>query len=130
MATSALISLANAAVDFWVAGQGVMTDPDTGNVSPAQELVKYKAFLKAVNVDRTVLPGVDITDVVYEGYVVDPQELDPRVGVGSTGVLKFGSAEPVGFEVVKARMGYGDAGVLGGQLTTALGTKVMLLARE
>lgn len=130
MATSALFALINATITFQVAGAGVTTDPDTGNVLPTVDEVQYKAFLKAVNVDPAVYPGVDATGVVYEGYVVDPQALDARVGVGSRGALKFGSAAEVGCEVLRARIGYGDEGVLGGRLTEALGTKVTLLAQE
>lgn len=130
MTTSALLPLANASVVFEVAGVGVVTDPETGNVSPQIATVSYRAFLKAANVDPLVLPGVNADGVVYEGYVVEPVVLDPRVGVGSTGMLEFGTASPVRFEVLKARMGYADTGVLGERLTASLGTKITLLGSE
>jgi hypothetical protein len=130
MATSALFALVNASVDFNVAGAGVTTDPDTGNVYPAWETATHKAFLKAVNVDPTTYPGINVNALIYEGYVVDPQELDARVKVGSTGTLTFGTAQPVEFEVLRARIGYGDLGALGSRLSESLGTKVTLLARE
>jgi len=130
MATSALFALVNATVDFHVAGAGLMTDPETGNVSPTVEDLTYKAFLRAINVDPTVYPGVDVNGVVYEGYVVDPQALDAKVQVGSTGVLTFGSGEPVECRVLRARIGYGDQGALGARLSEALGTRVTLLSLE
>jgi hypothetical protein len=129
MATSALISLANASVRFQVAGAGVVTDPETGNVTPTTAVVTCKAFLKAVNVDPVVYPGVDVTAVVYEGYVVEPMALDPKVGAGTTGELNFGSGGAQQFEVLRARMGYGDQGALGAPLSGVLGTKVTLLAQ-
>lgn len=130
MATSALFALVNATVDFNVAGAGVVTDPETGNVSPTVEVQTHKAFLKAVNVDPTIYPGVDVDGIVYEGYVVDPQVLDAKVQVGSTGTLTFGSATGVEFKVLRARMGYGDQGALGSRLSDALGTKITLLTLE
>jgi hypothetical protein len=130
MATSALFALVNATVEFHVAGAGLVTDPETGNVSPTTEGLTYKAFLKAVNVDPTVYPGVDVNGVVYEGYVVDPQALDAKVQVGSTGTLTFGGAGAVECRVIRARIGYGDQGALGARLSEALGTKITLLSLE
>ena len=129
MTTSALLPLANATVSFRVAGDGVLTDPDTGNVYPAWTEIQYSAFLKAVNVDPAVYPGVDATGLVYEGYVVSPQNLDARVGIGSTGTLSFGTAQSVEFEVLRSRLGYGDQGALGTPLSTLLGTKITLLSK-
>lgn len=127
--TSALFSLVNATAKFVVAGQGVTTDPETGNVLPVQETMEYKLFLKATAVDPTVYPGVDADVTIYEGYVVDPTQLDARIGVGSTGKLTFGTAQPVPFEVLRGRMGYGDKGVLGERLSETLGTKIALMAQ-
>lgn len=138
MPNSALLPLANAFVTFEVAGAGVVTDPTTGNVLPDVTNLGYTAFLKAVNVDPVVFPGVDAGGVVYEGYVVKPEEgvvagvgdmLDSRVGVGTQGRLRFGTAAAVEFEVLRARLGYGDTGVLGAQLSALLGTKITLLAQ-
>lgn len=130
MATSALIGLFNASVTFEVAGQGLETDSVTGNVRPVTDTLLYKAFLKASKVDPAVFPGVDATGTIYEGYVIDPQELDARVGGGSIGTITFGSAAAKPFEVLKARMGYGDQGTLGAVLSTALGTKITLLVQD
>jgi hypothetical protein len=127
---SALIALANATAAFTVAGQGVTTDPDTGNVMPVEATLSYQLFLKAVDVDPTAFPGVDYNGTVYEGYAVEPTDLDARIAVGSTGLLTFGTAQPVRFEVVKARMGYGDVGALGATLAGALGTRLRLLTQE
>lgn len=128
--TSALFALANATAYFTVAGQGLITDPDTGNVSPTQEALEYRLFLKAVDVDPTLFPGVDFNGTVFDGYIVDPTDLDPRVGVGTQGTLSFGTASQVAFQVLKARMGYGDQGTLGANLTSSLGTRIRLLAEE
>lgn len=130
MATSALQGLANATVTFDVAGQGVITDPETGNVYAANSQVSHTAFLKAANVDPALFPGVDANGIVYEGYVINPQVLSSKVGIGSTGTLTFGSRGPVAFEVIRSRLGYSDTGVLGSTLTDVLGTKITLLARE
>lgn len=130
MATSALISLANASVTFVVAGSGTRTDPVTGNVLPATRTLTYKAFLKATQVDPAVFPGVDATALLYEGYVVEPQALDDRITVGSTGTMTFGTSSSKDFEVLRARLGYGDLGTLGAQLSSALGTKITLLVQE
>lgn len=128
--TSALFALVNATADFTVAGQGVTTDPETGNVMPVETTLSYKLFLKAVDVDPTAFPGVDYNGTVYEGYVVEPTDLDARIAVGSTGSLTFGTAQPVRFEVLKARMGYGDTGTLAATLTGALGTRIRLLTQD
>jgi len=127
---SALLALANATATFTVAGQGVTTDPETGNVVPVEAALGYRLFLKAVDVDPEVLPGVDYNATVFEGYVVEPAALDARVGIGTKGVLSFGGASALGFQVLKARMGYGTEGALGGTLSTALGTRIRLLAEE
>lgn len=130
MATSALFPLVNAVADFTVASNRIVTDPETGNVSPGDETLTYKCFLKAVNVDPEVYPGVNVNSLIYEGYVVDPQALDSRIKVGTRGSLAFGSADGVAFQVLRARLGYGDEGALGGRLSEVLGTKITLMALE
>lgn len=126
---SALTAVKNAVVTFQVAGVGTVTDPATGNVSPSSKSLSYDAFLKAVSVDPQVYPGVNVDAILYEGYVIKPLELDDRIAVGTEGTLLFGTAPAVEFEVVRARLGYGNTGALGERLATILGTRITLWAR-
>ena len=127
---SALSSVQNAVVTFEVAGVGIVTDPATGNVSPSIKTLAYDAFLKAVSVDPQVYPGINVDATIFEGYVIKPLELDDRIGVGTQGSLTFGTALPVQFEVVRARLGYGNTGALGERLSSILGTRITLWARD
>lgn len=136
MAT-ALAALANASVTFTVAGVGVITDPDTGNVVPAQETVSTEFFLRVTRIDgvisrvrgadQTSYPGVDVSDVVYDGYAI--ASLDPRIQVGTTGSLVFAGNDPVTCEVTELRLPYGKTGVLGTTLNSVLGERIQLLVQ-
>lgn len=126
---SALSALANASATFTVPATGIVTDPETGNVTAATNTVTVSLFLKAEKVSTTALPGVDVVDTLYEGYAVDPVAIDNGVVVGTEGVLTFGTAEPVECEVTALRLPYGDTGLLGATLNAALGERVQLLAR-
>lgn len=126
---SALAALKNATVTFFVATSGVVTDPDTGNVSAAVTSVSVDCYLKAQTVDYTPFPGVDTTEVVYEGYAVSPQSLPPEVLVGTRGSLVFGQEAAVDCEVLELRLPYGTTGLLGETLSKALGERLRLVAR-
>jgi hypothetical protein len=126
---SALAALANATATFQVAGTGTVTDPDTGNVMAAGASVVVSLFLKAEKVAYTAMPGVDVVVTVYSGYAVQPMALDPRVVVGTEGVLTFAGDEAVPCEVTELRMPYGSEGLIGGTLATVLGQGVRLVAR-
>ena len=126
---SALAALANATATFQVAGTGVVTDPDTGNVRAVTTEVTVSLFLKADKIATTALPGVDVVDTVYEGYAIDPVAFDNGIVVGSRGTVTFGSEEPVACEVISLRLPYGDTGLLGATLNAVLGERVQLLAR-
>lgn len=126
---SALASLKNATVTFYVATSGVVTDPDTGNVTAAVTTVNVDCYLKAQTVDYTPFPGVDTTEVIYEGYAVSPQSLPPEVLVGTPGSLAFGTEASVDCEVLELRLPYGTTGLLGATLANALGERVRLVAR-
>lgn len=78
---SALTALANATAVFDVAGVGVLTDPDTGNVTPAKSSVTVTFFLKADSVETIRYPGVDQLDTLYEGYALSA--LDSRITPGT-----------------------------------------------
>lgn len=126
---SAFVGLKNATAVFVVPGTGVVTDPATGNVMPVQVQVAVDLWLKANRVTMAGYPGVEIVDTLYDGYCVDPAELDQRVGVGTKGTLEFGGEDGVECEVTAVRVPYGKTGVLGEVLEAALGTPVQLIAR-
>lgn len=124
---SALAALANATAVFTVAGTGVVTDPDTGNVSPAQASVTASLFLKAERVEVLRYPGVDTAETLFEGYAVAP--LDSRIQVGTVGTLTFAGEPAVDCEVKAVRLPYGKTGLLGATLNSALGERVQLVSR-
>lgn len=126
MAT-ALSALANASATFQVAGQGVVTDVETGNVVAAVETVTVTLFLKGDRVQATPLPGVDVVDAVYEGYATEA--LDARILVGTKGTLTFGTEEAVDCEITALRLPYGDTGLIGPVLNSSLGERIVLVAR-
>lgn len=124
---SALSALANATAVFHVAGTGVVTDPETGNVSPAGATVTASLFLKAERVEVLRYPGVDTAETLYEGYAIDA--LDSRIVVGTTGTLTFAGEEAVDCEVKAVRLPYGNTGLLGSTLNSVLGEKLQLVSR-
>lgn len=127
MAT-ALSSLANATATFQVAATGVVTDPTTGNVLPANESVTVALFLKSDRISGTSFPGVEIQEIVFDGYVLEP--LDERVVVGTTGTVEFAGEGVVGCEVTGVRLPYGKSGLIGATLNAALGDRIQLTSRE
>jgi hypothetical protein len=125
---SAFSALQNATVTFTLPATGVVTDAGTGNVRPNTTTVTLSAWLKAENVAETTYPGVNIITTLYEGYVTSGA-LDSRVQVGTLGTVAFAGQSAVSCEVLEARLPYGETGVLGAVLTTALGTKLRLASR-
>lgn len=125
---SALSALANATATFTVAGTGLVTDPTTGNVTPATATVSVSLFLKAERVRGTAFPGVEMTETTFDGYAL--QALDQRIVVGTEGTLVFGGADAVECEVTSLRLPYGKTGLLGATLGAALGERVQLVSRE
>lgn len=126
--TTALSALANATATFQVAATGVVTDPTTGNVLPANEGVTVSLFLKSDRIAGTSFPGVEIQEIVFDGYVLDP--LDARVVVGTTGTIEFAGEGPVGCEVTGLRLPYGKTGLIAATLNSALGERIQLTSRE
>lgn len=124
---SALSALSNATATFQVAGAGVVTDPETGNVAPAGATVTVAFFLSAAQTRVLRYPGVDTTETIYEGYAVDA--LDPRIEVGVTGTLTFAGEQTLDCEVRSLRLPYGKTGLLGSTLNSVLGEKVQLVCR-
>jgi len=125
---SALSALANATATFTVAGTGVVTDPTTGNVTPATETVSVSLFLKADRVRGAGFPGVEIIETVFEGYALDA--LDPRITLGTEGGVEFAGEGTIPCEVVGLRLPYGATGLLGETLNAALGERIQLVSRE
>lgn len=126
--TSALSALENATATFNVAATGVVTDPVTGNVKPAQEEVQVGLFLKATKQSGVAFPGVEVAETLFEGYALD--SLDVRVTENTPGVLTFAGEEALPVEVVSLRLPYGKSGLLGETLNSALGERIVLRTRE
>ena len=125
---SAFAALQNATVVFTLPASGTVTDAGTGNVRPVTTTVTLGAWLKAENVAETTYPGVNVITTLFEGYVTSGT-LDSRVQVGTLGTIAFAGQAAVDCEVLEARLPYGESGVLGAVLTSALGTKLRLASR-
>jgi hypothetical protein len=125
--TSALSALANATAVFTLPTVGVITDPDTGNVVPAEETVTATLYLRQGSPQAANLQGVDADTIVMEGYAVEPQALDARVRPGTRGTVTMGGREMV-CEVLQERFPYGSTGLLGTTLQTILGDRIRLAA--
>lgn len=128
--SSALSALANAVATFVVAGAGVATDPDTGNVQAVTETLTVSLFLRAEDVEVLRYPGVDQHETLFEGYAVTPAVLDVRVIPGTTGTLAFAGGAAVPCEVKTVALPFGRTGLLGQTLGQTLGTKVQLVSRR
>lgn len=126
--TSALSALANATATFQVAGVGVVTDPTTGNVTPATESVTVSLFLKSDKISGSAFPGVEVLETVFDGYCL--AALDSRVGVGTEGTVTFAGEGTMACEVTGVRLPYGKTGLLGQTLNAALGERIQLTSRE
>jgi hypothetical protein len=125
---SALSALSNATVTFSVAGTGVVTDPTTGNVTPATSSITVSMFLKAERVRGATFPGVEVYETVFDGYALEA--LDEGITVGTNGVVTFAGQDPIECEVTALRLPYGKTGLLGSTLNAALGERIQLLSRE
>ena len=125
---SALTALANATVTLAVPGTGVVTDPDTGNVRVLEDSVTFSCYLKADRMRGFEFPGVEVLQTTFDGYALD--SVDSRVKVGTEGTILFGNDEVMKCEVTGLRMPFGETGLLGKTLTSALGTRIQLIARD
>ena len=124
---SALTALANATATFNVAGVGTVTDPSTGNVEAAEETVSVTLFLKADRQRGFEYPGVEVLQSTFDGYALTA--LDPRIVIGTKGVLLFGNEDVMDCEVVGLRYPFGSTGLLGKTLGSALGERIQLVSR-
>ena len=125
--TSALSALANATAVFTLPTVGVTTDPDTGNVLPAEETATVTLYLRQGSPQSAGLEGVDAETIVMEGYAVEPQALDARIRPGTRGTVTMSGREMV-CEVLQERFPYGSTGLLGSTLQTILGDRIRLAA--
>ena len=125
---SALKGLSNATATFHVATTGVLTDPDTGNITAAMEEVTATFYLKSDRIADNQFPGVSVQQIIYDGYAIEP--LDSRLTVGSTGVLTFAGEDVVNVEITGLRLPYGKTGLLGEVLNASLGERIQLATRE
>lgn len=126
--TSALSALANATATFDVVRAGVTTDVATGNVVPNTEQVVVSLFLKSDRVRGTAFPGIEVQEIVYDGYAIEA--LDSRIMVGTTGTINFAGEGTVGCEVTGVRIPFGKTGLLGATINAALGERIQLVSRE
>lgn len=125
--TSALAGLANATAVFNLPTVGTYTDPDTGNITPATEMVSVTLYLRQGGSNGSGLPGIDADVETFEGYAVSPQALDARIKPGITGTLNFASQGSVACEVINSRYPYGSTGTIGSTLQQVLGDKIRLV---
>jgi hypothetical protein len=126
---SALVGLQNATVTFTVPAAGTVVDAETGNVVANTTTVQVGAFLKGESVAETTYPGVNVITTLFEGYVTSGA-LDAGVKVGTSGSLVFAGQDATDCEVLEVRLPYGETGVLGSVLTSALGAKIRLASRN
>ena len=126
---SALAALQNATLSFTVPAAGTSVDADTGNVLANTEAVAASAFLKGENVAEATFPGVNVITTLYEGYITSGT-LDGRIKVGTTGTVAFAGQSAVECEVLEVRLPYGESGLLGTVLSSALGVKIRLASRN
>ena len=125
---SALTALANATATFTVAGVGTVTDHETGNVLPVEDQVTVALFLKGDRQRGFEFPGAEVLQSAFDGYALTA--LDPRIVVGTKGVLLFGEDDVMECEVVGLRYPFGSTGLLGTTLSASLGERIQLVARD
>lgn len=124
--TSALASIANATAVFTLPTVGTLTDPNTGNITPATEALAVTLYLRQGSTNGSDLPGVDADVEVFDGYAVSPQALDARIKPGITGTLNFAGQGAVPCEVLNSRFPYGSNGLIGSTLQQVLGDKIRI----
>jgi hypothetical protein len=124
----ALLGLENATVTFTVPAAGTTVDAETGNVVANTTTVQVGAFLKGESVAETTYPGVNVITTLFEGYVTSGT-LGSGVQVGTVGELEFAGQDATDCEVLEVRLPYGETGLIGSVLTSALGIKIRLASR-
>lgn len=122
--------LANAQITLQLPTTGVRSDPYTGNVVPVMEDYTVGLYLRALDIGINPYPGVETIGTVYEGYCVEPAELDERVVIGTKGVLEFAGEDTQDCEMLEVRMPFGRTGLMAGVLNQVRGEKVRLVGRR
>lgn len=123
---SALLALSNASATFSLPTVGTVTDA-RGNVVPATESVTVTLYLRQSNITDTDLPGIEAEAQAFEGYAVNPQELDPRIIRGTVGTLSLSGDTARRCEVADVGYPYGTTGLVGETVLGVLGTKIRIL---
>jgi len=125
--SSALVGIANAQAVFTVPTVGVVTDPATGNVTPATETVTVTLYLKRSSFTPNDLPGVDVDADVFAGYAVNPAAVDARVKRGIRGTLTWGGDASQPCVVSEIGSSLGSTGLIGSTLRATLGDELRVI---
>ncbi len=125
--SSALIGIANASAVFTVPTVGTVTDPDTGNVTPATETVTVALYLKRSTFTPNDLPGVDVDADVFAGWSVNPSAVDARVKRGIRGTLVWAGEASQPCVVSEIGSSFGNTGLIGGTLKAVLGDELRVI---
>lgn len=125
--SSALVGIANAQAVFTVPTVGVVTDPATGNVTPATETVTVTLYLKRSSFTPNDLPGVDVDADVFAGYAVNPAAVDARVKRGIRGTLTWGGDASQPCVVSEIGSSFGSTGLIGSTLRATLGDELRVI---
>jgi hypothetical protein len=125
--SSALVGIANATAVFTVPTVGTVTDPATGNVTPATETVTVALYLKRSTFTPNDLPGVDVDGDVLAGYAVNPAAVDARVKRGIRGTLTWGGEASQPCVVSEIGGSFGNTGLIGSTLRSVLGDELRVI---
>jgi hypothetical protein len=125
--SSALVGIANAQAVFTVPTVGVVTDPATGNVTPATETVTVQLYLERSTFTPNDLPGVDVDGDVLAGYAVNPSAVDARVKRGIRGTLTWGGEPAYPCVVSEIGSSFGKTGLIGSTLRNVLGDELRII---
>jgi hypothetical protein len=125
--SSALVGIANAQAVFTVPTVGTITDPATGNVTPATETVTVTLYLKRSTFTPNDLPGVDVDADVFAGNAVNPAAVDARVKRGIRGTLTWAGEASQPCVVSEIGSNFGNSGLIGSRLRSALGDELRVI---
>ena len=125
--SSALVGIANATAVFTVPTVGTVTDPATGNVTPATETVTVVLYLKRSTFTPNDLPGVDVDADIFAGYAVNPSAVDARVKRGIRGTLVWAGEASQPCVVSEIGSNFGSTGLIGSTLKTVLGDELRVI---
>lgn len=86
MSRSPFHRYANATLFIEVASDRTKKDEETGNEIPVGEVLSFKALLEQDlkakdDTNTTYLPGTNMTEIYFTGYLVEPMEFPDRVSL-------------------------------------------------